>query len=207
MFGATNDRIFFTDTGEEEKRLLKSVTIQGTEEVTHLISQNAADFALSPDEQFVAWTERYQAYVMPFVRSGRSIDIAPDGKSLPAVAGQRRRRRLDPFVGRRPHALLEPGAEPLRPEPRHLGRLRRRQAGAGAAGRRAGRHRQPGEAERQHRADRRADRHHARRRGDRERHRPDRGRPHRRGRADRRRSATRPEPAPSTSAARRSSPA
>ena len=83
MFGATSDRIFFTDTGEEEKRLLKSVTVHGTEEITHLISQNAADFALSPDEQFVAWTERYQAYVMPFVRSGRSIDIAPDGKSLP----------------------------------------------------------------------------------------------------------------------------
>ena len=83
MFGATNDRIFFTATGEEEKRLLKSVSVQGTEEVTHLISQNASDFALSPDEQFIAWTERYQAYVMPFVRSGRSIDIAPDGKSLP----------------------------------------------------------------------------------------------------------------------------
>jgi imidazolonepropionase-like amidohydrolase/Tol biopolymer transport system component len=83
MFGATNDRIFFTATGEEEKRLLKSVSIQGTDEVTHLISQNASDFALSPDEQFIAWTERYQAYVMPFVRSGRSIDIAPDGKSLP----------------------------------------------------------------------------------------------------------------------------
>jgi len=83
MFGATNDRIFFTATGEEEKRLLKSVSVAGTEEVTHLISQNASDFALSPDEQFIAWTERYQAYVMPFVRSGRSIDIAPDGKALP----------------------------------------------------------------------------------------------------------------------------
>jgi imidazolonepropionase-like amidohydrolase/Tol biopolymer transport system component len=83
MFGATNDRIFFTARGEEEKRLLKSVSVNGTEEVTHLISQNASRFALSPDEQYIAWTERYQAYVMPFVRSGRSIDIAPDGKSLP----------------------------------------------------------------------------------------------------------------------------
>ena len=83
MWGATSDRIFFTDEGEEEKRLLKSVSIAGTDEVTHLISQNATRFALSPDEQFIAWTERYQAYVMPFVRSGRSIDIAPDGKSLP----------------------------------------------------------------------------------------------------------------------------
>ena len=184
MFGATNDRIFFTATGEEEKRLLKSVSIHGTEEVTHLISQNAADFALSPDEQFVAWTERYQAYVMPFVRSGRSIDIAPDGKALPQSQAQRRCRRLDPLVGQRPHPLLEPGPQPLRPESRHGGRLRRRQAGRGAAGRRAGRRRQSGQAHRQHRADRRADRHHARRRGDREWHGPDRGRPHRRGRAD-----------------------
>ena len=83
MWGATSDRIFFTDSGEEEKRLLKSVSVQGTDEVAHLISQNASRFALSPDEQFIAWTERYQAYVMPFVRSGRSIDISPDGKSLP----------------------------------------------------------------------------------------------------------------------------
>ncbi|MEO6225705.1 MAG: amidohydrolase family protein [Sphingomicrobium sp.] len=83
QFGATGDRIFFTARGEEEKRLLKSVNLTGGEEVTHLVSQNAAEFALSPDEQYVAWVERYQAYVMPFVRSGRSIDIAPDGKALP----------------------------------------------------------------------------------------------------------------------------
>jgi imidazolonepropionase-like amidohydrolase/Tol biopolymer transport system component len=83
QFGATGDRIFFTARGEEEKRLLKSVNLTGGEEVTHLISQNAAEFALSPDEQFIAWTERYQAYVMPFVRSGRSIEISPDGKALP----------------------------------------------------------------------------------------------------------------------------
>jgi len=83
QFGATSDRLFFTASGEENKRLLKSVNLTGGEEVTHLISQNAAEFALSPDEQFIAWTERYQAYVMPFVRSGRSIEIAPDGKALP----------------------------------------------------------------------------------------------------------------------------
>jgi imidazolonepropionase-like amidohydrolase len=83
MFGAASDRIFFTAEGEEDKRLFKSVAIDRSDEVTHLISQNASEFSLSPDEQFVAWTERYQAYVMPFVRSGRSIEIAPDGKALP----------------------------------------------------------------------------------------------------------------------------
>jgi len=83
MFGATSDRVFFIAAGDEDKRLLKSVSVQGTEEVTHLISQNAARFALSPDEQFVAWTERYQAYVMPFVRSCKTIDVAADAKALP----------------------------------------------------------------------------------------------------------------------------
>ncbi|MEA1072919.1 amidohydrolase family protein [Sphingomonas sp. LY160] len=83
MFGAANDRIFFTASGPEGKRLLKSVSLAGTDEVTHLVSQNAARFALSPDEQYVAWTERYQAYVTPFVRSGREIEIAPEGKALP----------------------------------------------------------------------------------------------------------------------------
>ena len=83
MFGATSDRIFFMADGEEDKKLLKSVSVQGTDEVTHLISQNAARFALSPDEQFIAWSERYQAYVMPFTRSGRSIEIAPEGKVFP----------------------------------------------------------------------------------------------------------------------------
>ena len=146
------------------------------------------EFALSPDEQFIAWTERYQAYVMPFVRSGRSIDIAPDGKALPHVQGQRRRRRLDPLVGRRPQPLLEPGPEPLR-----------RSTSA-----------RPAPSPAASRAPRRWSRNLASpptrrkptgsialtgarivtmngRRGDRGRHDADRGQPHRRGRADRQR--------------------
>ncbi len=82
-FGRTGDRIFFSADGEDSKHLLNSVSLAGTDEVTHLISDNAADFQVSPDEQYVAWTERYQAYVMPFVRSGRSMEVGPDGKSLP----------------------------------------------------------------------------------------------------------------------------
>ena len=82
-FGRDGDRIFFSADGEEDKHVLKSVSLEGTDEVTHLISDNAADFQVSPDEQFVAWTERYQAYVMPFVRTGRSIEVGPEGKALP----------------------------------------------------------------------------------------------------------------------------
>ena len=83
QFGATNDRLFFIDDGDDDKHVLRSIGLDGSNLQTHLVSQNAASFALSPDEQYVAWTERYQAYVMPFTRAGRSLDIAPDGTSYP----------------------------------------------------------------------------------------------------------------------------
>ncbi len=83
QFGASADRLFFMANEKEDKRSLRSVELSGVNEMTHLVSQNASEFAISPDEQYVAWTERYHAYVTPFVRSGRSIDVSPDGKSLP----------------------------------------------------------------------------------------------------------------------------
>src|SRR5439155_5839818 len=57
--------------------------VSGADPMTHLKATNASEFALSPDEQFIGWTERYQAYVMPFVRSGKTIDVASDSKALP----------------------------------------------------------------------------------------------------------------------------
>ena len=83
QFGASNDRVFFMANEKEDKRSLRSVEISGAKEMTHLVSENASEFAISPDEQFVAWTERYQAYVMPFTLAGRSVDIGPKTKALP----------------------------------------------------------------------------------------------------------------------------
>ena len=83
QFGAAGDRLFYIGAEEEGKRSFRSVGLSGTDEVKHLIGQNAAEFAISPDELYVAWTERYQAYVMPFTRAGRSIDVSAGAKSLP----------------------------------------------------------------------------------------------------------------------------
>ena len=82
QFGKDSERVFFADT-DGDNQIFKSVSVTGADPITHLKGTNAAEFALSPNEKFVGWTERYQAYVMPFVRSGRSIDIAADGKALP----------------------------------------------------------------------------------------------------------------------------
>ena len=83
QFGASNDRLFFMANEKEDKRSLRSMELSGAKELTHLISENASEFAMSPDEQFVAWTERYQAYVMPFTLAGRTVDVSPKSKAIP----------------------------------------------------------------------------------------------------------------------------
>ncbi len=82
QFGRDGERLFYADADGDDQ-VFKSVAVTGADPITHLKGTNAAEFALSPDEQFVGWTERFQAYVMPFARTGRSIDIAADSKSLP----------------------------------------------------------------------------------------------------------------------------
>lgn len=82
QFGASNDRVFYTGR-QETNRALKSVDLEGDDERTHLTSEWAAEFAVSPDERFIGWTERFNAYVAPFARTGRAVSIGAEGKALP----------------------------------------------------------------------------------------------------------------------------
>jgi len=82
QFGKDSSRVFFVDA-DNDNQYFKSVDVTGADPMTHLKATNATEFALSPNEQFLGWTERYQAYVMPFVRTGRTVDIAADAKALP----------------------------------------------------------------------------------------------------------------------------
>ncbi len=85
QFGATGDRVFFMTFEAENKRALKSARLDGSEERSHLLSEFAAEYAISPDEKWVAWTERFNAYVMPFARTGKSVDISPKAAALPVT--------------------------------------------------------------------------------------------------------------------------
>ena len=82
QFGASNDRIYFTGR-ESGNSALKSVDLGGHDARTHLTSEWAADYVLSPDERWVAWTERFNAFVAPFARTGRPVTLSADGKALP----------------------------------------------------------------------------------------------------------------------------
>ena len=82
QFGADGDRLFLTGR-EGDRRALISVDLDGHEKRTHLTSEWAGEFAVSPDGNWVGWTERFNAYVAPLVSAGRPINVAPDGKALP----------------------------------------------------------------------------------------------------------------------------
>jgi Tol biopolymer transport system component/imidazolonepropionase-like amidohydrolase len=82
QFGRDGERLFFADA-DGDAQVFKSISIAGADPITHLKGTNSAEFALSPDEQFVGWTERYHAYVMPFARTGRSVDISAGSTALP----------------------------------------------------------------------------------------------------------------------------
>src|SRR6266498_2296518 len=99
QFGATNDRVYFTrleetegsrEQREEEKRVFVSCALDGADPREHYVSDNATEFAISPDEKWLAFRERYSAFITPFVRTGKRIEIGPKAKSLPVARSEER---------------------------------------------------------------------------------------------------------------------
>ncbi len=94
QFSAAGDRVYFTkleetegsrEQREEEKRVFVSCALDGADLREHYVSENATEYAISPDEKWLAFRERYNAFVTPFVRTGKRIEIGPKAKSLPVA--------------------------------------------------------------------------------------------------------------------------
>lgn len=83
QFGSASDRVYFLSIEDEDKRALKSIEMDGSDPRTHLMSEEATDFRLSPDEKWVAFTELYNAYITPFIRTGKAVDVGPEAKAVP----------------------------------------------------------------------------------------------------------------------------
>ena len=88
-FGKANDRVFFvkTEGGEDQatpaKRILASIKLDGSEPHEYYISDLATEFAISPDGKWLGFREGFNAYVTPFVETGRRVDIGPKSKAVP----------------------------------------------------------------------------------------------------------------------------
>jgi len=91
-FGASADRIFFSDVVDDIRLVLKSVDREGHDERTHLkvasaeSMQGAAhitEFGISPDGRWVAFTEQFNVWVAPFTLTGKTVSIGPKTTSIP----------------------------------------------------------------------------------------------------------------------------
>lgn len=81
-FGAESDRLFFVEQ-EGEKRVLRSVELDGSDERTHLTSEKATEMRVSPDGRWVAFAEGFNAYITPLVRTGRAVATGPGADAIP----------------------------------------------------------------------------------------------------------------------------
>jgi imidazolonepropionase-like amidohydrolase/Tol biopolymer transport system component len=84
-FDHTGERIFVSQSGAEGLQLV-SVDLDGTDEVTHFQTKNATQIVPSPDGEWVAFTERFRAYVAAFPRSGQTVDLGPKTSAFPVAA-------------------------------------------------------------------------------------------------------------------------
>jgi Tol biopolymer transport system component/imidazolonepropionase-like amidohydrolase len=86
-FGAESDRLFFMKVSgdDRDERKLVSVELDGSDEREHLKGVYFTEIRISPDERWVAFKEGFQAYIMPFVRTGKLVEIGPKAKNLPVT--------------------------------------------------------------------------------------------------------------------------
>jgi imidazolonepropionase-like amidohydrolase/Tol biopolymer transport system component len=82
-FNKAGDRIYL-GAQEGQKAALISVNLTGGDRRVHLLSDNATEFVPSPDERFVAWVERFNAYVAPLPLTGKGVDVGTSVADFPA---------------------------------------------------------------------------------------------------------------------------
>ena len=85
QFGAEVDRVFLMRVGEADKRSLVSLTLAGADLRTHATSEAATEFRLSPNGKWLAFTERWNVFIVPFVPTGKAVEVGPKTSALPVT--------------------------------------------------------------------------------------------------------------------------
>ncbi|MGQ8365001.1 amidohydrolase family protein [Glaciecola sp. 1036] len=87
-FGKQNDRVYFTESiyGSYPESQFSSVNLQGNDKITHLYGgDKVSEYRLSPDGKFIGFVHQYNTYVMPFVQTGKKLNIGPNIGSFPVT--------------------------------------------------------------------------------------------------------------------------
>ncbi len=86
VFSPDSERIYYQKGGYifgSLDKSLRSVNLDGEDQKVHLHSKYGGLFTLSPDNQWVAFGELYNVYVMPFNENGKTFEISKDQKNYP----------------------------------------------------------------------------------------------------------------------------
>ena len=81
-FGADSDRVFFRDNKGKDT-VLKSVRLDDREVVEHSTGTGVLRYRVSPDGRWLAFFEHYNAFVVPFPATGRTVKIGRKSDALP----------------------------------------------------------------------------------------------------------------------------
>lgn len=83
-FDYTDNRIYF-QSNINGKKALKSIDINGANELTHFTSTYANQFVVSPDNKWLAFTELFNVYITPMVNTGSPQDASAGNKAIPVA--------------------------------------------------------------------------------------------------------------------------
>lgn len=86
FFNKDPERIYYSQSrvnGEVHSQKLMSMDLSGNDKREHYIGKWISDYAISPDGEWLAFNQRYQVYVTPFVAGGKVINTGPKASNLP----------------------------------------------------------------------------------------------------------------------------
>lgn len=84
QFADRNDRIFMVEASDGKRRLI-STDINGQERRVHAEGELANAFEVSPDGQYFAFRQNYEAFVMPMLPGTQNVSVSPSGGALPVT--------------------------------------------------------------------------------------------------------------------------
>jgi imidazolonepropionase-like amidohydrolase/Tol biopolymer transport system component len=84
QFGASNDRIFVIEGDPKESRLV-SLDLSGEARRVHAKGELVNDYRVSPDGQFLAFRQNYQAFVTPLLPGTQEVSLSTKGGALPVT--------------------------------------------------------------------------------------------------------------------------
>lgn len=82
QFTPDGKRVLFSEFGWGAKAKLSSVNLNGKDFREHLTGMDITEFSLSPDGQWIAFTQQFNAFVAPFTLTGKSEPLTKDSKTV-----------------------------------------------------------------------------------------------------------------------------